>query len=98
MRRLREGLVPGVIRGTDLLVSLGCPRVDPFLRLRLGKITCLTQERSAAASAAAASGGAVSSIRAPQSASWLAISGTVSAEATGVGTPPAARMACPANT
>src|SRR5258708_734111 len=62
------------------------------------EITCRTQERSAASSAAASSGGAVSSIRARQSASCPAISGTASPAATGEGTPPAARIACAAST
>ncbi len=57
------------------------------------EITCRTQDRSAAASAAAANGGEVISIRAPQSASWPAISGMLSCAATGVGTPPAPRIA-----
>ena len=58
------------------------------------EITWRTHDRSAAASAVAASGGAVSSMRAPQSASCPAISGTLSPAAMGEGTPPAARIAC----
>ena len=57
------------------------------------EMTWRTQDRSAAAWAAAASGGPVSIIRAPQSASWPAISATVSPAPIGDGIPPAARMA-----
>jgi hypothetical protein len=62
------------------------------------EMTWRTQDRSAAASATAASGRAVISIRAPQSASWPAMSATVRPPASGDGTPPAARMACEAST
>ena len=54
------------------------------------EITCRTQDRSAAASAAAAFGGEVISIRAPQSASWPAISGIAQLRGHRRGHPPGA--------
>ncbi len=57
------------------------------------EMTCRTHDRSAAARPADASGCAVSSIRAPQSASCPAVSAIDSWALTGQGMPPAALIA-----
>ncbi len=62
------------------------------------EMTCRTHEPSAALSAAGTSGSAVTSSRAPQSVSCLAIMAIVLAVPIGDGTPPAARIACTAST
>src|SRR5215469_3652693 len=62
------------------------------------EMTWRTQDWSAAAIPAAASGGAVSSIREPQSASCPAASAIDSCVLTGHGTPPAALIAWQAST